>query len=106
MDQIYAGPVSLLRNGVSLGGALNYPSPRFLHPQISPDTGPWGVSPGLEGPLVLPRSRMSPKAAAQLLALCLPGRPWHTGTPVPTVGGLSLAGETADGGNTDGATGL
>lgn len=35
LGQIHVGPVSLLRNSVSLGGGLNYPSPWFLHPQTS-----------------------------------------------------------------------
>lgn len=73
LDQIHAGPVSLLRSSVSLGGVPNDPSPRSfcirrpLYVQSAcrrARTGHRGVSPGLEGPLVLPRSRMSPKAAA------------------------------------------
>lgn len=72
-DQTHVGPVSLLRSRVSLGGAPNYPSPRSfcirrpLYVQSArrgAGTGHQGVSTGLEGPLVLPRSRMSPKAAA------------------------------------------
>ena len=73
LDQIHAGPVSLLRSRVSLGVAPNYPSPRSfcIHRPLyvqsahcGAGTVPRGVSPGLEAPLVLPRSRMNSKAAA------------------------------------------